>query len=212
MVKAAIEMSLGFIIAVVFAIVMLGLAITWIQGMFIDIGRITADLTTQAKADIRDRFAGGDVFGISPDDYSVKRGEGFRMQAGIKNSAEDSRTHYFKIAVLPAGVSDSICAGGELTCPSPRAGQNIGQYMATWVTYDSTITPYEIGAEAFKFIDVAVPPTAKPGTYIFNVVACFDGQITTGTPSATAVPATCNLATPADKIWGNPQQFIVTVS
>ena len=55
--KGAIELSLGFIVTVVFAVVLLSLAIMWVRGMFGNIDIIAVDLTRQAQDEISATFS-----------------------------------------------------------------------------------------------------------------------------------------------------------
>jgi len=140
--KGAFQLSLGFIIAVVFGIVMLTLLISWIQGTFTGIGGLTNDLTQQAQSSLRDAFRQtGSNFAVWPSQYELERGKGLRMSSAIENNAPDSLTHYFIVNVIPAAVSDNVCPGGELTCAAPGGG-TMGDYMRKWVTVSSVVTPY----------------------------------------------------------------------
>ena len=208
--KAAIQMSLGFIVAIVIAVVMLSLVLGWMRGMFGGVTTLTEDLTQQAQSNLRDAFREtGSNFAVWPSQYEIDRGKGIRMSAGIENDAPDGLDHYYKINVVPAAVSDNICAGGALTCAV--AGGTVESYMKTWVTYDSITSPVQINTVGFKYIDVTVPSDAKTGTYMFNVVACYD-DVTTGTPTAASVPMVCDAATtPSGNIWGNPTPIVIVV-
>jgi len=208
--KAAIQMSLGFIVAIVIAVVMLSLVLGWMRGMFGGVTTLTEDLTQQAQSNLRDAFREtGSNFAVWPSQYEIDRGKGIRMSAGIENDAADGLDHYYKINVIPAAVSDNVCAGGALTCAAPGGG-TVESYMQRWVTFDSMTAPVKINTVGFKFIDIAVPSDAKTGTYMFTVIACYDG-ISAGTPTAASVPAVCDQNTPSSNVWGNPQPIVVVV-
>ena len=167
--KGAIELSLGFIVAVVFAVVLLSLAIMWIQGMFSGITQLGDDLTQQSQTKLQETFSETNSnFAIWPNRYELAAGRELKMSAAIKNNANDGNTHNFVINVVPATVSDAVCAGGDLaSCPE------IATSMAKWVS-GFKMPPQSTQINSIKTfpISVTVPSNAVKGTYIFSVVAC----------------------------------------
>jgi len=205
-------MSLGFIVTVVFAIVMLSLALTWLRGMIGGITGVTEDLTQQAQSNLRDAFREtGANFAVWPSQYELDRGAGIIMQAGLENDAPDGSSHYFKINVAPSAVSEGVCSGGDPAsagCTGP-GGQNMVDYMNTWITFDRGPSTVAINTVGFKRLDITIPSEARSGTYMFNVLACYDA---TANPTMTDVPAVCDpLTTPINKFWGNPQPVVIIV-
>lgn len=111
--KGAIELSLGFIVAVVFAVVLLSLAILWLNNLFPQLFSITDDLTQQAQSKIQETFQQTqNNFAIWPSKYDLVRTRELKMSAGIKNDAEDGQDHQFVINVIPAAASNTVCSGG----------------------------------------------------------------------------------------------------
>ncbi len=151
--KGAIQMSIGFIVAIVFAVILLSLFITWMQGFFGKINVITDDLTQEASTKIKDTFRKGESnFAVYPNDWTLERGHELKLLAGIINRDPDSQKHDFVINIVPADAS-----------------------TADW--YDTNEfnkrLPTEFGA------DVEIPITIKPvnpvaKTYVFYVIACKD--------------------------------------
>ncbi len=173
--KAAIQLSLGFIVAVVFAVVLLSLSLTWLQGIFAGFTGITNDLTQQAQNKLRQTFEETNSnFAIWPNRYDLKRGEELKMSAGIKNNAEDGLSHSFVINVIPATVSENVCDKDKLTDCSAPVGGNLYNYMLHWVTWDKFSSVIQINQVGYKTISIKPDSQAKLGTYIFNVVACKD--------------------------------------
>lgn len=215
--KGAMQMSLGFIIAIVFGIVMLTLLINWIQSTFTGVGGLTTDLTQQAQSSLRDAFRQtGSNFAVWPSQYEVEAGGGIRMSAGIENDAPESKTHYYILNVIPAAVSENICAGAPIDqCTNTPTGQNMRDFMRGWVTVAGIVSPYQTGTTGFQAIDIAVPREAQAGTYLFNAVACYDGSKTN--PQMNLVPTQSNCDPSAagfqtDKLWGNPQPIVIVVT
>lgn len=156
-----VEISVGFIITIVIAIVFLSLILSWLQGTFGDISGLSEDLTQQATSTLRDAFRGGEAsaFAVWPTRYELSRGEGFQTNVAIQNIDPTGRSPlYFKINVLPVNTNTN-----------------------TWVTFDSTVTPININTEAFKLLAIEVPDSAAAGTYFFNIVACWSTTTSMGT-------------------------------
>ncbi len=207
--KAAIQMSLGFIVTVVFAIVMLSLALTWLRGMIGGISGVTDDLTQQAQSNLRDAFREtGANFAVWPSQYELDRGAGIIMQAGIENDAPDGLSHFFMINVVPAAVSESICPGGNPVGCTGVGGMDMAEYMNSWVTFDKEAGPVAINSLGFKRMDITIPAEAKSGTYMFRVMACYDAS---SNPTLADMPSACDLSAPIDKFWGNPQPVTIKV-
>lgn len=203
--KGDFQLSLGFIIAVVFAIVLLSLALTWLRGVFENVLGLTDDLTQEAHSTLRESFRTTSTdFAIWPSQYEVNPGKGLKMSAGIENDATDGLDHTFVINVIPVGVSDNICAGGGLNCPVPGGAGTLATSLRTWLTFDQTPGLIKINAVGFRFIEVRPANNAPKGTYIFNIVACYD--------KPAAVPASASCTPTHPNLWGgSAQQLIISV-
>ena len=187
--RGAVQLSIGFIVTVVIAVVLLSLALTWLRGMFGGIGGLTEDLTQQAQAKLRESFRGGEInFAIWPSQWEVQKGGSVKLSAGILNNAEDGEDHYYVINVIPA------------QCPKNDCEKNKPE-----ITFDKTKTKVAPGTEAFKYIEVSIPTRSDSGTYIFNVVACYDAG-----NGIENVPNSDECDTTHPNLWGNPQQLIIS--
>jgi hypothetical protein len=209
--KAAIEMSLGLIVAVVFAVVLLSLAIVWIQGLIGDITGLTKDLTNQAQIKLRDTFATTTTnFAIWPTEAELKPREGIKLLAGIKNNAPDSRRHDFVINVVAAGASSSICPGGNVEdCDSPLDGVTLKEYMERWVTVDRTVASIVVQTPAYKSITIQIPESGAPaGYYMFNVVTCYDRNA----DGSIVTPVSSECVGNSPNIWSNAASLTIQVA
>ncbi len=159
--KAAIQMSLGFIVAIVFAVVFLSLTIVWVNQFMSQITHTTDNLIGQAEVEINDVFATTDTkFSIYPKEWTLERGHELKMLAGVINREADSKSHNFVVNVIPtkpetAGWIDN----SEFKLVQPVPFNNIGEFPIT-----------------------ITPTGATSGTYVFYVIACIDatyGQCST---------------------------------
>lgn len=206
--KGAIQMSLGLIVAVVFAVVLLTLAITWIQGMIGDISSITHDLTNQAQTKLQDTFAEtSTTFAIWPTHYELRPGETVKLSAGIKNSVTDGQRHDFVLNVVPAGASNNVCTGGDVyDCGSMPA---IAEKMATWATVERTVSSIQIQSTAYKSITIHIEPDTLPGSYIFNVVSCYDRN---NIDDSIVTPNSFDCIGNSPNIWSNAASLTIQVT
>ena len=173
--RGAIQLSLGFIVAVVFAIVLLSLAITWLQGIIGGISGLTENLIQESHEKLRETFEQTDsTFAIWPSRYELSRGGILKMSAGIKNNADDGQNHKFVINVIPTGASTSICPEGDVELCTAPGGGSLKEYMQKWATWTKSPTTIMINHIGYNQITIKVPSNARSGTYIFNVVACID--------------------------------------
>jgi hypothetical protein len=215
--KAAFQMSLGFIIAVVFAIVLLALSLTWLRGMIENIMGITDDLTQEAQSSLRDAFRETSTsFAIWPSQYNLNPGKGLRMSAGIENDAPDSKDHKFVINVIPVSASDQVLSvyGCNDFDTCSVGGTTLRQKMLKWVTFDRTAGLIKINSVGFKFIEVRPDANAPQGTYLFNVVACYECKSDLGgrLTCASEPPSSASCLTNSDYLWGgSAQQLLISV-
>lgn len=204
--KAAFQLSLGFIIAVVFAIVLLSLSLTWLRGMIENIMGITDDLTQEAQTSLRDAFRGGAAssFAVWPSQYNLPPGKGLRMSAGIENDAIDGRDHQFVINIVPVSASDNVLTTKKCDIESFRNCQLYDE-LKKWVTFDRTAGVVQINAVGFKYIEVRPTANAVKGTYLFNIVSCYD-EVVSSTPTSSGCLQT------SENLWGgSAQQLLISV-
>jgi hypothetical protein len=181
--KGAIELSLGFIVTVVFAVVLLSLAIVWIRGMIGTVGTLTDDLTQKAHDTLSETFnSGKSNFAVFPREYTIAPGNSVKLSLGVKNDDKDGQPHNFVVRVYPAMASSGIvnsygCTSGFAAC------DRLNKDMMSWVTYSGEI--YKIQPNVFRFWDVsiALPNNVVKGVYQFDLVACEDS---TGTCDRTS--------------------------
>ena len=151
--KGAIQMSIGFIVAIVFAVILLSLFITWMQGFFGQINVITDDLTQEASVKIKDTFRNTESnFAIYPNEWSLDRGHELKLLAGVVNRDPDSQKHDFVINIVPTDAATASWYDPN------DFNQKLPTEFGASVEFPITITP--VGA------------TAK--TYVFYIIACKD--------------------------------------
>ncbi len=208
-------MSLGFIVAVVFAIVLLTLAITWLQGLIGDISGLTDDLTQQSQIKIQETFQQSDAaFAIWPTQYNLQAGKSLKMSAGIKNTDQEGNSLKYYINVIPA--DSSLCQGGNNADaqgnPKPfdqcktTKGESVRMMMRSWITFERTAGTVQVGTTAYKSIEVKPAKNAPKATFIYNIVAC----ILPPGSSTTVDPSSCTVT--SGNLWGNPESLTIEVT
>jgi len=152
--RGAIQMSLGLIVAVIFAVVFLSLAVVWVNDFMNQLTHVTEDLIKEGKTKIRETFSETDQkFDIYPKEWTLKRGEELKMVAGVINREPDSLPHSFVINVIPTkSETSSWIDNSEFNTPLTAQSGSI-------LDFPITLTP---------------PRTTPSGTYVFYVIACMD--------------------------------------
>jgi len=154
-------MSMGFIVAIVFAVILLSLAITWIQGLFVQIRELTYETTDIAKENLLDNIAktGKNVGLAAPAVSEWRRGETGSYAIGIRNDQTDKENTYYANVYLDS-------AGGGLTFSSVLADE-----VNQWLT---EIPPRFIPAGESDTVDIVIKPfaDAQLGIYTFTVAVC----------------------------------------
>lgn len=152
--KAAIQLSLGLIVAVVFSIVFLSLGIIWVNQFMEQITGVTKDLIDEGKVKIRETFSETDQnFAVYPQEWELPRGSSLKMVAGIINREPDSQAHRFVINVIPTRKET------EEWIDDREFNTQLKAEFGSVVDFPITITPKR---EAIK------------GTYVFYVIACME--------------------------------------
>ncbi|MCD6590850.1 MAG: hypothetical protein J7K72_02665 [Candidatus Aenigmarchaeota archaeon] len=188
--KGAIQLSLGFIITIVFAVVLLSLAITWLRSTITGISGLTVDLTQQAQSEIAKTFQNTQKnFAIWPSRYELHPGSELIMAAGIKNNDEEGRTLYFVI---------------NMKLTSTDANVDEDEVNTEWITVPQVATKIDPAATATRDIAVKVPSNAPQGSYLFDVYACY------GTSASEAGNTKdCDINSP--NLWSSPQPVTINV-
>lgn len=161
--KGAFQLSLSFIIVVVFAVIVLSLAIAWIGGLFETITELTFSVTDIAEQELLDRLASGDSrVGIAAPDVSAwNRGETGSYSVGVKNIHSD------KDVTFAMGVYlEEI--GGDL------AGRPVSSYTSDarkWLTFSDKVFVESSGSSISRIV-IKPPANAEKGIYMFRVVVC----------------------------------------
>ena len=164
--KADFQMSMGLIVAVVFAIILLSLSITWIQGLFSDIATITHKTTDVAQQQLLKELASsGKKVGIAaPAVTTWGKGETGSYSVGIKNTDVDKAHTYYVNVYLEA-------VGGDLSDESVSSVDNEYDVNSGWLTYPAA---KDIADGDREIIDLIIKPTMGSGSgiYTFTIAVC----------------------------------------
>ena len=126
--KGDFQLSLGFIISVVFAIVLLSVAIVWLRGAVEDITGLTTGLSQEARQALTNTFrTEKTTFNVYPTRPEVKPGARVVVGVGVNNIASDGLSHLYAINIIPSAVSENICANG-LTCTA-SGGKTLSHHL-----------------------------------------------------------------------------------
>jgi hypothetical protein len=161
--KGAVEISMGFIITIVIAVVFLSLVLSWLSGMTGQVGELTHKVTDVARTELINKIAqtGATVGIAAPPVTNWKRGETGSFAVGITNKyADQSKT--FRMNVYLQELGGSLAGTPASTLDVETQG---------WLTYTKDVF-VEPGASAS--VDVIMKPSAgaTTGIYLFRVAIC----------------------------------------
>jgi hypothetical protein len=151
--KGAFQLSLGFIITVVFAVVLLSLGLVWLRGAITGITDLTEQLQQQAGVELDKVFQETTVnFAIWPPDgpvFEVGPGTRLAVVAGVRNDAGDGNQHTFGVYIeAPSGFGGTV------------------QQIAN--------KPIANGQNAKFPLIINVPEAHPDGEFIFRITSCSD--------------------------------------
>jgi hypothetical protein len=161
--KGAIQMSLGLIVAVVFAVILLSLLLSWVYGIFTPFEEITHKVTDVARQELLNRLAqGGGRVGIAaPAVTEWTRGQTGSFSLGIRNN-DPATDKTYSINVYLEQL------GGNLAGTSAASLQS---EVASWLTFSSTEFVERGGSKSSNII-IKPDANAQTGIYLLRAVVC----------------------------------------
>ena len=212
--KGAFELSVGFIVIIIIAVVLLTLGVTWLNQIFPQITGMTNDLFQKGSDSLQKTFQqSSQSFAIYPSQYDLGRGQSLRMAAGVRNNAPDSLDHNFVINVVPAAVSSDVLRNYGCTTLDGCTSINIDgrstslkAFMGSWAAWTSTPFIVKKTESLIMPVTIKVPTSAPAGTYQFGFVAC---KSTSSTDSGSDVVSSFDLCRPTStSVWGSGVQTV----
>ncbi|MFH1444947.1 MAG: hypothetical protein ABIF08_00515 [Nanoarchaeota archaeon] len=201
--KAAFQMSLGMIVALVFAVILLTLSIAWINGVFESFTGTTLTVSEFAMQNLMNNLAKGDTVGLAvPDRTDWKRGQKGNIALGIRNDDTVSSKSY-KIRIYAEAVSGGL----DLDAVGPDGVTKLRDIVENALSYGK----YEIRAPSeskTSLVDVTIPTIASGYSFTFRAIVF----IGTTPDSVLDLSLATVMSTPAyiDKIYGT-DQFIIDI-
>lgn len=191
----AIDLSLGFVVTIVFAVVLLSLAVMWIQSMFAGFTDLSDQLKQESSLKLEETFQESDQnYDIWPNRYEVKPNTRLAVTAGIKNNAMDAKRHTFLVSVQ------------KMSAPQ---GTDPMKWL-DWAKPSKTVNPND---NAKIPIQITVPPGTVTGTYIFRITACSECAEPRCPPGGQAAASiTQAMCTPDSLyVWGAASEDFVLI-
>ncbi len=184
--KGDFQMSIGLLVTVIFAVVLLTLGIALIRDWLFGITKLGQQMQEQAEKQLKDQLSKtGDTFLISPTEHKENPKTEISVTAGIKNTDPDDHQYVIGISTekVPIGVT--------------RAD------VSSWIQYLDTAKTIKAGDVNFVSIYMTIPSNAKKGIYFFRISSCFNKE------GILPIAAACNAN--SDNLWATSQDFTLTV-
>ena len=121
--KGAINLSIGFVVVVVLAVLILSLGIMWIRGMFESIESLTVQVIAKAKTELmNDITAGKKDIGITlPSKTQVPPGGGQDLEIILKNNEFNTRCYMIDVELTNVDWVASSSYFNKISFGSSRA-------------------------------------------------------------------------------------------
>lgn len=191
------QLSLGFIVGIVFAVVLLSLALTWLQGIFSSLSGITDDVIEIAREEVINKIKTGANVEIAAATVTEwKRGESGAFVLGIRNDNPQSLTTFYINVYLEQ-------VGGGLTDPAALSATANG-----WLSYAPTL---DIEPSGIGTLPITIEPgaSATPGTYHFRATVC-DSEPAEGFASCHATSPLVGFDAPSPELYGS-KTFVIRI-
>ncbi len=184
--KGDFQMSIGMLVTVIFAVVLLALGIQFIMTQIGGITDLTEIMKQQAKEKLDESFKASDKkFTIYPPEWTVKPATKITVTAGIKNT--DTEDHQYAVGISvekePVGVTKAE--------------------VKSWIKFVEAPQTIVFGDTSYMPIVIEIPKTAKKDSYFFRISACYDKD--------GALPISGACTANSANIWSTSQNFILTV-
>ncbi|MDO8741049.1 MAG: hypothetical protein Q7J54_05760 [Candidatus Woesearchaeota archaeon] len=157
--KKGMELSINFIVMLILAIVVFGLAVTLTYKFMQQAYTTQRELDQQTRAQILDALDTGAKVAVIPESINIRTGKSDIVGIGIRNILDSGDT--FSISVKWSAAIDEQ---GE-TISTATEG------TTKWFIYPTTKTIKKFERDAVG-VAFNIPGGAKAGTYIYDVMVC----------------------------------------
>ncbi|MBI2675954.1 MAG: hypothetical protein HYX24_05820 [Candidatus Aenigmarchaeota archaeon] len=184
--KGDFQISIGLLVTVIFAVVLLTLGIAFIRDIIGNISDISEDMQRQAQEQLNEQFKQTDKnFLISPLEKEVKPNTIISVTAGIKNNEPEPHQYVIGIKAekVPAGVTKAAVDG--------------------WISYVESSKTVKSGELTSIPIKITIPNDAKKDIYFFRISSCYDKD--------GLLPSAANCNPNSQNLWATGQDFVLTV-
>jgi len=126
--KGAIELSMTTIIVIVIGITLLKLGLTWVRGVFNDLGGITTDAFDEAEGAIGDLSQVDGALTVTPNKIRLKQNNGNTVDVIAAHTEDiDLSAYTLKVSSPADGKTECVFADNEMTPTSKTYNLASGQ-------------------------------------------------------------------------------------
>jgi hypothetical protein len=166
--KAAIQLSVQFIVLTVLALVTLGVGFYIVTQIFVTAEDYKATLDEQTQENIIATLKkSGELISFPITSYNIARGNKEIIALGVYNSIGDAANFQFTIDCSEAIDSDNteLCAKNQgIPCSTETAG-----FCSDWIILDTEEETLENRESHVVGLFVQVPKDAPSGTFAFSI-------------------------------------------
>ncbi len=189
--KAAIQLSVNFLVILIICIVIFGSSIFVLRKFFSHAGTIKGTYDERVEKQIEALLDDGSRVAIPFDRKKIPNGEFETFGIGVLNMLGTHAQNSFEVTIKFSKAfnkDDSLMCEKPHTCPPNFINPGLWLKASTGFSDNQGITlnPVILNNKQKKFLIGAEVSDAREGTYIFDVMVCYDdGDPTTDHPLCT---------------------------
>lgn len=180
--KAGFELSVNFLVILIICLVIFGSSIYLVRKFFTHAETIKMTYDERTEKEIERLLEDGDRVAIPFDKKTIHNGESKTFGIGILNMLDVAISNTFETTIKFNKAFDKqnnqICsetAADTTNCGNPELWIQTTEMVGTGLT-GVTSTKSVKNNEQVRFLLGVGPKGATPGTYIYDVIVCYDDQ------------------------------------
>lgn len=168
--KAAVQLSVNFIVLTVLALITLGIGFYIVTEIFTTAEKYQAQLDEQTQEQIRATLEKGEILSLPITSYTIRRGEKDIIPFGVRNNLGEESTFYISVTCTEAIDSEEneLCAINDgKSCTIAETS-----YCSDWIVLDTEKETLENRESLAVGLFVRVPDDAPSGIFGYSVKVC----------------------------------------
>ncbi len=164
--KAAVQLSVNFIVLTVLALITLGIGFYIVTEIFTTAEKYKATLDEQTQEQIRTTLEKGEIVSLPITAYTIRRGETEIIPFGVRNNLGEADYFYMSVTCTEAidSQENELCAVNE--------GKLCTDICNDWIVLDTEKETLENRESLAVGLFVRIPDDAPSGIFGYSIKVC----------------------------------------